>query len=150
MGRAWRRAGMKVVDDSSEDLSQDEPELSEDEEEDFDEFAEFEDYSGPSQRTRGPAPVVGELVDGPSRKKKVLSVEEQRIKRAELARRRKNLSEKRLEEEKQDTLDKLLKKRATKAKRDDLDEQDKRTRLVEHPAFVRFLSRKDADVVGWP
>ena len=54
------------------------------------------------------------LEDGGSKKK--LTDEEIQLRRAENARKRKNLSEKRLEEEKQDTINKLLKKRAGKSR----------------------------------
>ncbi|KAH3680614.1 hypothetical protein WICPIJ_008185 [Wickerhamomyces pijperi] len=46
------------------------------------------------------------------KKRHVLTEEENQIRRAEIARKRKNLSEKKLEEEKQDTINKLLKRRA--------------------------------------
>lgn len=52
-----------------------------------------------------------------SRRKIHLTEEEQALKRAEMARRRKNMSIKRLEEEKQETLDKLLKKRASRSRK---------------------------------
>jgi len=49
-----------------------------------------------------------------AQKKKHLTAEEHAMRRAEMARRRKNLSEKRNEEEKMDTINKLLKKPAPK------------------------------------
>lgn len=51
-----------------------------------------------------------------SKKKVQLTEEEQTLRRAELARRRKNMSMRRLEEEKQETIDKLLKKRASRSR----------------------------------
>ncbi|KAF2725598.1 hypothetical protein K431DRAFT_215799 [Polychaeton citri CBS 116435] len=51
-----------------------------------------------------------------AQKKKHLTAEEHAMRRAEMARRRKNLSEKRNEEEKMDTINKLLKKPAPKRK----------------------------------
>ncbi|KAK5176473.1 hypothetical protein LTR16_011141, partial [Cryomyces antarcticus] len=51
-----------------------------------------------------------------AQKKKHLTEEEHAMRRAEMARRRKNLSEKRNEEEKLDTINKLLKKQAPKRK----------------------------------
>lgn len=58
-----------------------------------------------------------ELPAEPIKKKIHLTEEEQQLKRAEMARRRKNMSVRRLEEEKQDTLDKLLKKRASRSRK---------------------------------
>lgn len=49
-----------------------------------------------------------------AQKKKVLTAEENAMRRTEMALRRKNLSEKRNEEEKQDTINRLLKKQAPK------------------------------------
>ncbi|CAI1672488.1 hypothetical protein SEUBUCD646_0N01160 [Saccharomyces eubayanus] len=63
------------------------------------------------------------LEDGGSKKK--LTDEEIQLRRAENARKRKNLSEKRLEEEKQDTINKLLKKRAGKSRSHLPNEDDK-------------------------
>ncbi|CCH58871.1 hypothetical protein TBLA_0B00260 [Henningerozyma blattae CBS 6284] len=56
-----------------------------------------------------------DILDDGSNKKQ-LTEEEIQLRRAENARKRKNLSEKRLEEEKQDTINKLLKKRAGKSR----------------------------------
>ncbi|QEU61106.1 Ies2 [Kluyveromyces lactis] len=50
--------------------------------------------------------------------RKELTEEEMQLRKAETARKRKNFIEKRLEEEKQDVLNKLLKRRATKTKSD--------------------------------
>lgn len=65
-----------------------------------------------------------ELPAEPSKKKTQLTEEEQQLKRAEMARRRKNMSVRRLEEEKQDTLDKLLKKRASRSRKIIVDTND--------------------------
>lgn len=60
----------------------------------------------------------GPLLELPATKKKAqLTEEEQQLRREELARRRKNMSVRRLEEEKQETLDKLLKKRASRSRK---------------------------------
>jgi Ino eighty subunit 2 len=102
-----------------------------------------------------------ELTDEPIRKK-VLTEEAEQLRRAEMARRRKNLSERRLEEEKQDTLDKLLKKRAPKnrkAANDDtsaLDDEGsaqpiKRSRLIPpHPAMTSWVSSRDQSTLSVP
>jgi Ino eighty subunit 2 len=100
---------------------------------------------------------------GPKRKQ--LTEEERALKRAELARRRKNLSEKRLEEEKQDTLDRLLKKRAPRARRgqndetsgldDDSSVPEKKSRLIgPHPAMSSWASKREGMIysvsAAWP
>lgn len=51
------------------------------------------------------------------KQKKILSAEEHAMRRTEMARRRKNLSEQRNEEEKMETINKLLKKQAPKQQR---------------------------------
>lgn len=53
---------------------------------------------------------------GNSQGRKALTEEEVQLKRAENARKRKNLSEKRIEEEKQETINKLLRRRAGKSR----------------------------------
>lgn len=62
--------------------------------------------------------MIMSLVDGQSsnQKKQLLSQEELQLRRAENARKRRNLSEKKLEEEKRDTINKLLKRRAGKSR----------------------------------
>ncbi|SCU93264.1 LAFA_0F15478g1_1 [Lachancea sp. 'fantastica'] len=56
--------------------------------------------------------IMMELLDNSSRRNSKLSEKELQLRRAENARKRKNLSEKKLEEEKQDTINKLLRRRA--------------------------------------
>ncbi|CDK29121.1 unnamed protein product [Kuraishia capsulata CBS 1993] len=75
-------------------------------------------------------------------KKKILTEEEIQSRRAENARKRKNFNEKRLEEEKRDTLNKLLKKRATKVKtksalQTEYEEEDERS----HRGASRILDK---------
>lgn len=83
-------------------------------------------------------------IEGTNRSKKVqLSAEEQRIKRAEMARRRRNLSQQRLEEEKKETLDKLLKKRAKKVRggsEEDGNGESKTNKSRLHPPHPALLS----------
>ena len=57
-----------------------------------------------------------ELLGEGSNSKRIETEEEIQLRRAENARKRKNLKEKRLEEEKRDTINKLLKKRASKSR----------------------------------
>ncbi|EPE30498.1 hypothetical protein GLAREA_03465 [Glarea lozoyensis ATCC 20868] len=89
--------------------------------------------------------------------KKHLTAEEHAMRRAEMARRRKNLSEKRNEEEKMETINKLLKKQApkTNARRKDLNgitgeaTPDGEPQKV-NPLFVRWVSNKDGNRIGVP
>lgn len=91
--------------------------------------------------------------------KKHLTAEEYAMRRAEMARRRKNLSEKRNEEEKLETINKLLKKQAPKTNTrrrelnvstigagtpDDIEAQKP------NPLFVRWISNKDGNFIGVP
>ncbi|KAG0646191.1 INO80 complex subunit 2 [Hyphodiscus hymeniophilus] len=89
--------------------------------------------------------------------KKHFTPEEHAMRRAEMARRRKNLSEKRNEEEKMETINKLLKKQApkTNARRRDLNNiGGEATPDTEghkpHPLFVRWVSNKDGNRIGVP
>ncbi|CAG8957839.1 hypothetical protein HYFRA_00000179 [Hymenoscyphus fraxineus] len=88
--------------------------------------------------------------------KKHLTAEEHAMRRAEMARRRKNLSEKRNEEEKMETINKLLKKQApkTNARRRELNGNSDGTPNVEpqkaDPLFVRWVSNKDGNRIGVP
>jgi Ino eighty subunit 2 len=99
-----------------------------------------------------------------AQKKKHLTAEEHAMRRAEMARRRKNLSEKRNEEEKMDTINKLLKKPATKrrtraeiiAAQNAAEATPAYTEDGEeyfHPAsslFVRYVNNKDGSRIGVP
>ncbi|KAL9098721.1 MAG: hypothetical protein Q9163_005670 [Psora crenata] len=98
--------------------------------------------------------------------KKHLTAEEHAMRRAEMARRRKNLSEKRNEEEKADTINRLLKKQAPKrrgkishaelAAQDRGDDEDDEMAEVEeevqpaNPLYVRWVSTKEGCRVGVP
>ncbi|KAI9643003.1 hypothetical protein NHQ30_008737 [Ciborinia camelliae] len=89
--------------------------------------------------------------------KKHLTAEEHAMRRAEMARRRKNLSEKRNEEEKMETINKLLKKQApkTNARRKDLngpvvDATPEGEPQKPNPLFVRWVSNKDGNRIGVP
>jgi Ino eighty subunit 2 len=89
-------------------------------------------------------------------KKKVLTAEETELRKAEIARKRKNMLEKKLDEEKQDTINKLLKRRAVKTgtrSKKSLDEEvDEEGRLrerprrpqLDHPALLRWVSRGES------
>ncbi|RDW75685.1 hypothetical protein BP5796_06506 [Coleophoma crateriformis] len=90
--------------------------------------------------------------------KKHLTAEEHAMRRAEMARRRKNLSEKRNEEEKMETINKLLKKQApkTNARRRDFAGATTGDAIPEievvkpNPIFVRWVSGKDGNRIGVP
>ena len=99
--------------------------------------------------------------------KKHLTAEEHAMRRAEMARRRKNLSEKRNEEEKQETINRLLKKQAPKRRgkisakeieaqdRGDMSEADEQVEeevptLPANPIFVRWISNAQGYKVGVP
>ncbi|KAA8574352.1 hypothetical protein MFRU_015g01590 [Monilinia fructicola] len=89
--------------------------------------------------------------------KKHLTAEEHAMRRAEMARRRKNLSEKRNEEEKMETINKLLKKQApkTNARRKDLngpvvDATPEGEPQKPNARFVRWVSNKDGNRIGVP
>ncbi|KAI1412416.1 hypothetical protein F5Y13DRAFT_200064 [Hypoxylon sp. FL1857] len=85
--------------------------------------------------------------------KKHFTAEELSMRRAEMARRRRNLSEKRNEEVKMETINKLLKKQAPKTNRKALLAGDL-TPDVEankpNPVFVRWISSKDGSRVAVP
>ena len=90
------------------------------------------------------------------------------MRRAEMARRRKNLSEKRNEEEKADTINRLLKKQAPKrrgkisqaeiAQQDRLDDDVAEEEILDedvevrkaNPVFVRWVSGREGSRVGVP
>ncbi|KAH7882854.1 hypothetical protein F5I97DRAFT_140843 [Phlebopus sp. FC_14] len=73
-----------------------------------------------------------------SRKKKQLTESEIALRREETARKRKNLTEKKLEDEKMETINRLLKKQSkTKNKRNVLSTADERTPMSATPAVVQ-------------
>ncbi|KAI1844206.1 hypothetical protein JX265_002979 [Neoarthrinium moseri] len=85
--------------------------------------------------------------------KKHFTAEELSMRRAEMARRRRNLSEKRNEEVKRETIDKLLKKQAPKTKgKGQLggDETPGGGAQKPNPIFVRWVSNKDGARVAVP
>ncbi|KAI9820716.1 MAG: hypothetical protein M1827_005086 [Pycnora praestabilis] len=120
------------------------------------------------QRSRLDEVMSGELLELPaeSKVKKHLTAEEHAMRRAEMARRRKNLSEKRNEEEKMDTINKLLKKQAPKRRGRALPSElnlngdpatpngtlDPEQQQYERPraTFVRWVSNREGCRVGVP
>ncbi|ROW17031.1 hypothetical protein VPNG_01250 [Cytospora leucostoma] len=87
--------------------------------------------------------------------KKHFTAEEKAMRRAEMARRRRNLSEKRNEEVKQETINKLLKKQAGKTNRKNLqaigeEEQDADGFRRPNPVFIRWISSKEGERIAVP
>ncbi|KAF3048244.1 hypothetical protein E8E12_011461 [Didymella heteroderae] len=92
-----------------------------------------------------------------AQKKKHLTAEEHAMRRAEMARRRKNLSEKRNEEEKLDTINRLLKKqppkRGRKSTAADLDESGQEGEAEPeraNPLFVRYIQNAKGTQLAVP
>ncbi|KAM7183506.1 PAPA-1-like conserved region domain containing protein [Naviculisporaceae sp. PSN 640] len=86
--------------------------------------------------------------------KKVFTAEELSMRRAEMARRRRNLSEKRNEEVKMETINKLLKKQAPKTNRRNAilagDETPNEEPARADPTFIRWVSTKEGSRVAVP
>ncbi|KAL8937182.1 MAG: hypothetical protein Q9216_004556 [Gyalolechia sp. 2 TL-2023] len=93
--------------------------------------------------------------------KKHLTAEEHAMRRAEMARRRKNLSEKRNEEEKLDTINRLLKKQAPKRRGKISAEEITANALAPpepsdiefepaNPVYIRWVSNRNGSRVGVP
>ncbi|KAJ9133515.1 hypothetical protein NKR23_g10665 [Pleurostoma richardsiae] len=85
--------------------------------------------------------------------KKHFTAEEISMRRAEMARRRRNLSEKRNEEVKMETINKLLKKQAPKTNRRNLqagDETPSSEPPKANPVFIRWISNKAGSRVAVP
>ncbi|KAK9464196.1 PAPA-1-like conserved region-domain-containing protein [Lipomyces oligophaga] len=102
-----KRSRPKVMKDDSDDAIEDSSQ------------AEYPDISRLTDRQR--ARYLDESIDlqalpNEAVRKKIFTEEELMLRRTETARRRKNLSEKRKEEEKMDTINRLLKKQAPKRK----------------------------------
>lgn len=87
--------------------------------------------------------------------RKILTAEEIELKKAENARKRKNMLEKKLDEEKQDTINKLLKRRAVKtgtrskklendADLEGIQRERPRRPQLDHPALLRWTSTKES------
>ncbi|KAF2005192.1 hypothetical protein P154DRAFT_518727 [Amniculicola lignicola CBS 123094] len=88
-----------------------------------------------------------------AQKKKHLTAEEHAMRRAEMARRRKNLSEKRNEEEKMDTINRLLKKQPPKRGRrviQDLGSEDEGEVERANPLYVRYKQTAAGSVLAVP
>ncbi|TVY60846.1 INO80 complex subunit [Lachnellula suecica] len=148
---------------NEEDAEGDEDEIEVEEEADDDDELDSDDET-PGGGSRASTPDLNKLTKrqrarfeeiGKVQVKKHLTAEEHAMRRAEMARRRKNLSEKRNEEEKMETINKLLKKQApkTNARRRDLNGEltpDSSEPQKPSPLFVRWVSNKDGNRIGVP
>lgn len=88
-------------------------------------------------------------------KKKLLTQEEEQLKRSEVARRRKNQSIQRAEKDKADTINRLLKKQASKSKRIIDDAEDKETpheklMRIEDPNRIRYTNTAQGSRLNIP
>ncbi|KAF1832118.1 hypothetical protein BDW02DRAFT_571363 [Decorospora gaudefroyi] len=137
-------SGMDEEMDSDEDLSRD----------------QTPDVSKMTKRQRA---LVTEDSDGTlmalsneAQKKKHLTAEEHAMRRAEMARRRKNLSEKRNEEEKLDTINRLLKKQPPKRGRKVIQDITESGQEEEpepdraNPLFVRYIQNAKGSQLAVP
>ncbi|KAL9113271.1 MAG: hypothetical protein Q9227_002606 [Pyrenula ochraceoflavens] len=147
-------------------------ELEEDEEVDSDDETPGSGTSTPdinklTKRQRGRMDEGGDFLALPMEPqvKKILTADEHRMRRAEMARRRKNLSEKRNEEEKMTTINKLLKKQAPKrrgkapnpetvssAMAGDMTPNSQEAMEVEkaNPLYTRWVSNREGIKLGVP
>ena len=89
--------------------------------------------------------------------KKKETAEQMALRKAENARRRAHYKTKQLEEEKRDTLNKLLKRRATKTREKPSDEVPELKRTLKprrpqaaHPALIRWVCRPSLSLIGLP
>ncbi|PVI03239.1 hypothetical protein DM02DRAFT_612456 [Periconia macrospinosa] len=133
-----------------------------DEDMDSDEDMSRDDTPDLSKMTRRQQAMVTEGTDelmslsNEAQKKKHLTAEEHAMRRAEMARRRKNLSEKRNEEEKMDTINRLLKKQPPKRGRKSLLEitesgQEEEPEVEKaNPLFVRYRQTREGASLGVP
>ncbi|KAI9891569.1 MAG: 3-oxo-5a-steroid 4- dehydrogenase [Vezdaea aestivalis] len=121
------------------------------------------DYAKLTKRQRGRVDqIMGDhLLELPlePKAKKLLTAEEHLMRRTEMARRRKNLSEKRNEEEKMDTINKLLKKQAPKRRgrviaTDTAGDMTPMTQELEFEkpksTMIRWVSNREGIRVGVP
>ncbi|EUC46587.1 hypothetical protein COCMIDRAFT_92425 [Bipolaris oryzae ATCC 44560] len=133
-----------------------------DEEMDSDEELSRDQTPDVTKMTKRQRALVNDDTDGgllalsnEAQKKKHLTAEEHAMRRAEMARRRKNLSEKRNEEEKLDTINRLLKKQPPKrgrkaaqdAPEDGLEEPEPERA---NPLFVRYIQNAKGTQLGVP
>ncbi|KAG4276947.1 hypothetical protein FPRO04_07693 [Fusarium proliferatum] len=149
-GKRNRGAKKSYVVDSSPDEDEEEEEEAEievedDDDDEMDVDAEGEeDAEGDIDMDLAPPTITYMKLSDEVQAKKVFTAEELSMRRQEMARRRRNLSEKRNEEVKMETINKLLKKQAPKINRKaaaagagGLEDSNK-----PDPVFVRWVSNK--------
>ncbi|KAI9318705.1 PAPA-1-like conserved region-domain-containing protein [Dichotomocladium elegans] len=96
-----------------------------------------------------------ELPMDTGKKKNILTQEEQTLRRSEVARRRKNQSIQRAEKDKEDTINRLLKKQASKSRKiikdDGTDEKDGKTSSrPTQPDSLRYTSTREGNLLMIP
>ncbi|KNG50143.1 hypothetical protein TW65_03061 [Stemphylium lycopersici] len=132
-----------------------------DEEMDSDEELSRDQTPDVTKMTKRQRALVNDDADGSllalsneAQKKKHLTAEEHAMRRAEMARRRKNLSEKRNEEEKLDTINRLLKKqppkRGRKAMQDAEDGENEPEPERANPIYVRYIQNAKGTQLAVP
>ncbi|EAW14144.1 PAPA-1-like domain-containing protein [Aspergillus clavatus NRRL 1] len=146
-GLGNEQAGEEELDDEEED-----------EEADSDDGTPGGDLSRLTKRQRGN--LGNDFLQLPMEPqvKKHLTAEERAMRRAEMARRRKNLSEKRNEEEKMDTINRLLRKQAPKRRgripvaeaEAVAAEQEAQEYEKPQPTMVRWISGREGSRIGVP
>ena len=168
---------LKTVETREMELEDDEEDLS-----DLDSDAEGDDEEeegSPASGSRGSTPDVSKMTKRQRARldqvmgedflqlpmepqiKKHLTAEEHAMRRAEMARRRKNLSEKRNEEEKMDTINRLLKKQAPKRRgkisqaeiqegtdKEEVEEEAEPEKA--NPVYVRWVNNANGSRLGVP
>jgi len=91
------------------------------------------------------------------KQRRVLTEEENQLRKAEIARKRKNLTERKLEEEKQETINKLLKRKAGKVTAATMKEDEEinlkekpRRPQIQHEALFTWVSKRDSFALRVP
>jgi Ino eighty subunit 2 len=154
-GEPDEESGIVTVNAGEEELDEED----EEEELDSDDETPALDSSRMTKRQRGS--LGNDFLQLPMEPqvKKHLTAEERAMRRAEMARRRKNLSEKRNEEEKMDTINRLLRKQAPKrrgripaAEAAENASADQEMQEVERPdpIMVRWVTGREGSKVGVP
>ncbi|KAL9004845.1 MAG: hypothetical protein Q9188_002364 [Gyalolechia gomerana] len=170
---------METADDDDEELSELGSEGEEDAEADEDDMDQDEEGRSMGEGSRASTPDVSKMTKRQRSRldqvmgtdflqlpmepqiKKHLTAEEHAMRRAEMARRRKNLSEKRNEEEKLDTINRLLKKQAPKRRGKISAEEITANALAPpepsdiefepaNPVYVRWVNNRNGSRVGVP
>ncbi|GIJ88948.1 hypothetical protein Asppvi_007876 [Aspergillus pseudoviridinutans] len=149
-------SGLGNGNGGDEDLDEEDEEDEEDE--DSEEITPGGDLSRLTKRQRGT--LGNDFLQLPMEPqvKKHLTAEERAMRRAEMARRRKNLSEKRNEEEKMDTINRLLRKQAPKRRgripvaeaEANAAEQEAEEAEKPQPTMVRWVSGRKGSRIGVP